>query len=154
MWSQMSRSFLLINGVIVVMRLAFKQNCVSEREHDESHRRCRKLRKTANRQLLFMHGQVQSLLARRPRDHTIIKTHGNGSEDVLQHTYDLVESIQKAQTRRRVKATRLNATRGGRMFSPSLPRENANALAASTDSMGNRDETQDGRYTHIFRKEC
>jgi len=86
----MSRSFLLINGVIEATRLAHKQNGVSEHLHDESHRRCRKLRKTANHQLLFMHGQVQFSLARRARVHTIIKPHDGGSEDAFQHTYDLV----------------------------------------------------------------
>jgi hypothetical protein len=53
----------------------------------------------------------------------IIKSLGDGSEDAL-----------------------------GRMFRPSPPRENADARAVSTDSMGNRDETLDGRYTHMFRK--
>ena len=34
-----------------------------------------------------------------------------------------------------------------------LSRENANEQAASTDSMGNRDETQDGRYSaHVSGK--
>jgi hypothetical protein len=31
-------------------------------------------------------------------------------------------------------------------------RENANTQAVSTDSMGNRDETLDGHYTHMFRE--
>jgi hypothetical protein len=80
----MSRSFLLINGVIEAMRLAHRhKNCVSEHEHDESHRRCRNAR-NGNRQLLFMYGQVQFSPARRPKAHTIIKPHGDGSEDPLQ----------------------------------------------------------------------
>jgi hypothetical protein len=69
----MCRSFLLINGVITAMRLAHKhKDCVSENEHDKSHRRCRKDR-NGNHQLVFSHGQVQISLARRPKVHTIIK---------------------------------------------------------------------------------
>jgi hypothetical protein len=82
-------------------------------EHGESHRRCLNAR-NGNRQLLY--GQVQISLARRPKAHTIIKPHGDGSEDALQHTYVLVASFQKARTRWRIKATGINATRGGRML--------------------------------------
>ena len=88
-----------------------------------------------------MYGQVYFSLAHRSRDHTIIKTHEGGSEDPFQDSY----VIQKTQTRRRVKATHHNETRVGRMFSPSLPGENANTQGVSTDNMGNRDKTQDGR---------
>jgi hypothetical protein len=66
-------------------------------EHGESHRRCRNAR-NGNHQ--FLYGQVQISLAHRSKDHTIIKPHGDGSEDALQH------------------------------------RENADAQAALTDSMG------------------
>ena len=107
--SQMSLSFLLINGVIAVMRLAHShKDCVSEHEHGESHRRCRNAR-NGNHQLLFSHGQVRLSLARRTKSHTIIKPHEDGSEDALQHTYDLVVSFQKARTRWRIKATGFNA---------------------------------------------
>jgi hypothetical protein len=95
-------------------------------EHGESHRRCRNVR-NGNHQLLY--GQVQISLTRRPKAHTIIKTYGDGSEDTLQHTYDLVVSFQKTRTRWCIKATGLNETRDGWMFSPSRPRENANAPA-------------------------
>jgi hypothetical protein len=82
-------------------------------EHGESHRRCRNAR-NGNHQLLY--GHVQISLAHRPKTHTIIKTHRDGSEDALQHTYVLVASFQKARTRWRIKATGINATRGGRML--------------------------------------
>jgi hypothetical protein len=36
--------------------------------------------------------------------------------------------------------------------SPSLPRENANAQAASTDNMGNRDEPHRTLHTHVWRR--
>jgi hypothetical protein len=64
----------LINGVIVVMWLAH--------EHVESHRRCLNDH-NGNHQLLFSHGQVQNLLVHRSKTHTIIKSHGDGSEDAL-----------------------------------------------------------------------
>jgi hypothetical protein len=38
-------------------------------------------------------------------------------------------------------------------FSPSLPRENADARAASTDNMGNRDESNRTLCAHVGRKE-
>jgi hypothetical protein len=63
------------------MRLAHRhKDCVTEDEHDESHRRCHNAR-NGIRQLLILHGQVQFSLARRPKAHMIIKTHGDGSED-------------------------------------------------------------------------
>ncbi len=82
-------------------------------ENGESHRRCRNAR-NGNHHLLY--GQVQVSLARRSKAHTIIKPHGDGSQDALQHTYVLVASFQKARTRWRIKATRINVTRGGRML--------------------------------------
>jgi hypothetical protein len=95
-YSQMSHLFLLINDVIAAMRLAHRhKDCVSEHEHGESHRQCHNARND-NHQLLFLHGQVQFSLARRTKTHPIIKSDGDGSEDALQHTYDLVASFQKA----------------------------------------------------------
>ncbi len=82
-------------------------------EHGESHSRCRNAR-NGNHKLLY--GQVQISLARRSKAHTIIKPHGDGSEDALQYTYVLVASLQKARTRWRIKATGINATRVGRML--------------------------------------
>ncbi len=112
----MSRSFLLINGVIAAMRLSHRhKDSVSEHTHDESHRWCRKTRND-NHQLLFSHGEVKNLLARRSKVHTIIKPHGNGSEDALRHTYDLVVSFQETRTRWHIKTTGFNVTRGGRML--------------------------------------
>jgi hypothetical protein len=60
--------------------------------------------------------KMQISLARRTKTHTIIKPHGDGSEDTLQHTYVLVVSFQKERTRWRIKATGINATRVGRML--------------------------------------
>jgi hypothetical protein len=60
---------------------------------------------------------VQVSLARRTKTHTIIKPHGDGSEDALQHTYVLVASFQKARTRWRIKATGINATSIKKNFS-------------------------------------
>ncbi len=57
-----------------------------------------------------------STVAHRSKDHTIIKPPGDGSEDVLKHTYDLVVSFQKSRTRWHIKTTGLNTTRGGRML--------------------------------------
>jgi hypothetical protein len=112
----MSHSFLLINDVIAAMRLAHRhKDCFSEHEHDESQRRCHNACND-NHQLLFSHGQVQFSIAHRSKAHTIMKSHGDGSEDALQHTYDLVVSFQKTRTRWCIKATGLNATRVGRML--------------------------------------
>jgi hypothetical protein len=79
----MSHSFLLINNVIEVIRLVHRhKDYISQHEHGESHRRCRNARND-NHQLLFSYGQVQNLLTHRSKDHTIIKSHGDGSEDAL-----------------------------------------------------------------------
>ncbi len=59
------------------------KDCVSEHEHDESHRRCRNARND-NHQFLFSHGQVQFSLVCRSKDYMIIKPHGDGSEGPLQ----------------------------------------------------------------------
>jgi len=53
-----------------------------------SHMRCRNAR-NGNRQLLFLHGHMQSLLARQPDAHAIIKPHGVSSEDPLKDAYPL-----------------------------------------------------------------
>ncbi len=45
--------------------------------------------RNGNRQLLFLHDRMQSLLARQPDAHTIIKPHGGSSEDPLKETYPL-----------------------------------------------------------------
>ncbi len=45
--------------------------------------------RNGNRQLLFLHGRIQSLLTRRPDAHTIIKPHGVSSEDPLKDSYPL-----------------------------------------------------------------
>jgi hypothetical protein len=76
---------------------------------------------------------MQSLLARQSDAHAIIKPHGVSSEDPLKDAYPLHLSEYRTQTRRHVKTTLGNTTRGGRMFNPSLPRENIDAQAASTD---------------------
>jgi hypothetical protein len=52
------------------------------------HMRCRNAR-NGNRQLLFLHSRMQSVLARQPDAHAIIKTHGVSSEDPLKDTYPL-----------------------------------------------------------------
>jgi hypothetical protein len=52
------------------------------------HMRCRNAR-NGNRQLLFLHGQIQSLLARQTDAHAIIKPHGVSSEAPLKDSYPL-----------------------------------------------------------------
>jgi hypothetical protein len=54
------------------------------------HMRCRNTRKD-NRQLLFLHGRIQSLLPRQSDAHVIIKPvpHGVSSEDPLKDAYPL-----------------------------------------------------------------
>ena len=52
------------------------------------HMRCRSAR-NGNRQLLFLHGHMQSLLARQSDAHAIIKPHGVSSEAPLQDAYPL-----------------------------------------------------------------
>ncbi len=52
------------------------------------HMRCRNARND-NHQLLFLHGRMQSLLARQPDAHAIIKPHGVSSEDPLKDAYPL-----------------------------------------------------------------
>jgi hypothetical protein len=52
------------------------------------HMRCRNAR-NGNRQLLFLNGRMQSLLAHQPDAHSIIKTHGVSSEDPLKDAYPL-----------------------------------------------------------------
>ncbi len=52
------------------------------------HMRCRNAR-NGNRQLLFLHSRMQSLLARQPDAHVIIKTHGVSSEAPVKDTYPL-----------------------------------------------------------------
>jgi hypothetical protein len=52
------------------------------------HIRCRSVR-NGNRQILFLHGRIQSLLAHQSDTHAIIKTHWVGSEDPLKDTYPL-----------------------------------------------------------------
>ncbi len=75
---------MLINGVIVVMRLAHRhKDCLNEHEHDESHKRYRNVR-NGNRQFLFSHGQVQFSIVLRSKTHAIIKSHGDGSENPLE----------------------------------------------------------------------
>jgi hypothetical protein len=94
--------------------------------------RCRNAR-NGNRQLLFLHGRMQNLLACQTDAHAIIKPHGVSSNDPLKDAYPLQLSEKRTQTRRHVKTALGNTTRGGRMFNPSLPRENIDAQAASTD---------------------
>jgi hypothetical protein len=96
------------------------------------HIRCRNARK-GNHHLLFLHGRIQTLLVRHPDAHVIIKPHGVSSEDPLKDTYPLQLSEKRTQTRRHVKTALVNGTRGGRMFNPSLPGENLDAQAESTD---------------------
>jgi hypothetical protein len=50
--------------------------------------RCRNAR-NGNRQLLFLHDRMQSLLARHPDTHAIIKSHGVSSDDPLKEAYPL-----------------------------------------------------------------
>ena len=52
------------------------------------HMRCRNAR-NGNHQILFLHGRMQSLLARQPDAHAIIKPHGVSSEDPLKEAYPL-----------------------------------------------------------------
>ena len=52
------------------------------------HMRCRNAR-NGNRQLLFLHGRMQSLLARQTDAHAIIKPHGVSSDDPLKEAYPL-----------------------------------------------------------------
>jgi hypothetical protein len=52
------------------------------------HMRCRNAR-NGNRQLLFLHGRMQSLLARQSDAHAIIKSHGVSSDDPLKEAYPL-----------------------------------------------------------------
>ena len=139
MRSQMSRPFLLISGVMAAMQLAHRhKNCVSEHEHGESHRRCRNAR-NGNRQLLFSYCQVQNLLARRPKTHTIINPNGDGFErsfaGLIPSGCVNAESTNE-MTHKDSRSQCISRRSDVRPSLPSLPRENANADAASTNNMG------------------
>ena len=148
----MSRSFLLINGVIVVMWLPHRhKDCVNEHEHEESHRRYRNGHND-NHHFLFSHGQVQNLLPHRSNSHTTIKSNGDGFRRSFAGLIPsgCVNPEDTNEKERRGNKTPYNSRRSD--VSPSLPGENANAHTASTDNMGNRDEPNRTLCTHVWGK--